>query len=87
MDRATQNYYDARFDLFSKEGWREWIKEIQEFETTINNVDGVKTVEDLWFRKGQMDMIRYILHLETVSRATHDRLLEEAKEVTDESSE
>lgn len=81
MQRELQDYYDARWDLFATRGWRDLIDELGDFEKVVNSLDSAKTLEELHFRKGQLDMIRFFLHLEAVSRATYDKLQEEESNV------
>jgi hypothetical protein len=80
MDRELQDYYEDRFAMFASKGWRELIEDIKEFEKAVNTIDSATNGEQLQFRKGQLDMIRFLLNLETVSRDNYDKLVEEKDE-------
>jgi hypothetical protein len=74
MDRALQDYYEARFALCATQGWKEFVEDMVKLEQSINNLDGCSTTEALHFRKGQLDVLRLVLQLEAISKQTYDDL-------------
>jgi hypothetical protein len=76
MDRQMQDYYEDRFAMFATKGWRDLIEDVKDFEKGINTIDAASTPDMLYFRKGQLDMVRFILNLEAVSRDSYDKLKE-----------
>lgn len=65
MDKETEYYYNNYFDLFRSQGWKQLISEFSENSESINSVENTKDLQDLFFRKGQLDIISSILTLET----------------------
>jgi hypothetical protein len=52
-------------DLFASDGWRLLIDELEENAHNINSVEATKDVNDLFFRKGQLNSLSFILNLES----------------------
>jgi len=73
MERELQQYYDNRFGLLATEGWSQFIEDAQAIKDTIS-IDNLKTAEELWFAKGQMDILNWVLNLKTASEQAYDEL-------------
>jgi hypothetical protein len=58
-------YFNAMDDLFASDGWRLLIGELEENAHNINSVEATKDVNDLFFRKGQLNSLSFILNLES----------------------
>lgn len=65
MDRETEKYYEAFKDMFSTEGWKIFKDEMKSNALQINSVEAAKDNDDMFFRKGQLNIIAFILNLET----------------------
>jgi hypothetical protein len=52
-------------DLFASDGWKLLIGELEENAYNINSVEATKDVNDLFFRKGQLNSLSFILNLES----------------------
>ena len=64
MNREIEEYYSNYFELFRTEGWKQLIEELQSNAVSINSVEATKDSDDLYFRKGQIAVLAYILNLE-----------------------
>jgi len=73
MERELQQYYDNRFGMLATEGWAQFIEDAQAIKDTIS-IDNLKTAEELWFAKGQMDILNWVLNLKTASEQAYDEL-------------
>jgi hypothetical protein len=73
MERELQAYYDNRFGMLATEGWTQFIEDAQAIKDTIS-IDNLKTAEELWFAKGQMDILNWVLNLKTASEQAYDEL-------------
>ena len=59
--------------MFKTPGWDIFIQELTEQSTTINSVEDTDTVDQLFFRKGQLAVIGNILNTElSIARAEAD---------------
>ncbi len=66
MTQMTDSeYFNAMDDLFSSDGWKLLIGELEENARNINSVEAAKDVNDLFFRKGQLNSLSFILNLES----------------------
>ena len=74
MDQETQQYYDNYFTLFSTDGWKQLIEELKQNALVINSVEAAKNANDLYMRKGQINVLAYILNLESTTNANYDEL-------------
>jgi len=62
---TDSEYFNAMDDLFSSDGWKLLIGELEENARNINSVEAAKDVNDLFFRKGQLNSLSFILNLES----------------------
>lgn len=65
IDRELQTYYEEGFDTFSSLGWAYFMEDLEELLKAVNDIDSVESPETLWFRKGQIDIIKLILERKT----------------------
>jgi len=74
MDQETQQYYDNFFNLFSTDGWKQLTEELNQNALVINSVESTKDANDLYMRKGQLNVLAYILNLESTINSNYDEL-------------
>ena len=60
QDKELQEYYEESFDTFASRGWKYFIEDMETLITALNEFDTVEDVETLWFRKGQLDILKLI---------------------------
>lgn len=77
MTPELQNYYEDRFLMMSAQGWNDLIEDLENMKKPIEDVTAIKTVDDLYFRKGQLDIIKWILTLKEVSALAYEELKNE----------
>lgn len=61
MEQSLALYYENQFDLFSKDGWKDLMDDLQKLKTSINDLSIVNDSNDLWYRKGQLDILELLL--------------------------
>jgi len=74
VDQEIQKYYDNYFTLFSTDGWKQLIEELKQNALVINSVEATKDTNDLYVRKGQLNVLAYILNLESTTNTNYDEL-------------
>lgn len=62
---TDQDYFNAMDAMFASDGWKLLIGELEENAHNINSVEATKDVSDLFFRKGQLNTLSFILNLES----------------------
>ena len=65
MDREEEKYYDDLQGMFMTDGWKELMKELSANALQINSVEATKDNEDLHFRKGQLNILAFMLNMES----------------------
>jgi hypothetical protein len=74
MDQELQKYYEDRFTTMTSKGWEDLMDEVKAFKEQIADIRNIKTVEDLWFQKGQVDMCDWILGIKNASEQAFDEI-------------
>jgi len=65
MDKETEKYCNDLQDTFMTEGWKELMKELSANALQINSVEATRDNEDMFFRKGQLNILSFMLNLES----------------------
>ena len=76
MDQELQNYYEDRFDLFSRPGWRDLMEDIDTMLDAINNISTITDEKSLQFRKGELSILTWLITLKEVSERAYEDLNE-----------
>jgi hypothetical protein len=74
-EKELEIYFRQMKALFRTEGWQTLIKDLKEQVPLLDSVENTKDVNDLYFRKGQLNILGVLLNLET----TTDQGLEESQ--------
>ncbi len=74
MNKELEQYYEARFDMMSGKGWYDLIDDVQKMFDARNHVLGVQSEQDLFFKKGQLDVLQWILTLKQSSEEVYEQL-------------
>lgn len=77
MDKELQKYYEERFNTMSTKGWNDFIEDVQEIFDSYNKINSAETFEDFHKKKGQLDILQWILTLKQVSEQTYEDLQNE----------
>ena len=67
-DNELETYFEHMNALFRTEGWKALIKDLSLNVPLINSVESTKDDKDLYFRKGQLNILGTILNLEETTR-------------------
>ena len=59
---SQKRFEDAR-SMFITQGWKDLVEVLQEYEDAIT-IDRVHNVEDLFYQKGRLEVIRLLLGYE-----------------------
>ena len=78
MDKKLQSYYEARFSMMATEGWKDLIEDAQGFFDGINKVSAIQNENDLFMKKGQLDVLQWLLSLKDSSSQTYESLINDS---------
>ena len=77
MTEDLEKYYELRFDMMSHQGWKDLIEEVESSANETNKLSSVSSTYSLDFRRGQLEVLNWLLSLETVSKQTYEDLQNE----------
>lgn len=77
MQVELQNYYENRFSTMATQGWKDFIEDVQNMFDVYNRIDTAETFEEFHKRKGQIDILQWVLTLKEVSEQTYEELQNE----------
>jgi len=76
MSPDLQKYYEARFDLMSKEGWKDLMEDIDTMIESLNNISTIPDEKSLQFKKGELSILTWLRTLKEVSERAFEELNE-----------
>ena len=65
MTQDEERYFEAYFDLFSSQGWKQFIEDMDGLDDTINDLASINDADNFFLRKGQLQIVRRILGFES----------------------
>ena len=74
MDKALQEYYEARFDMMSSKGWKDFIEDVEIVANSYDNVLAIDSEKDLYKKQGQLDILNWVLNLKHESERAWEEL-------------
>lgn len=75
IDKKLQEYYESRFSMTATQGWQDLMEDAQAMFTSLNNVLPIQTEADLHLKRGQLDILQWLLSLKDVSEQSYEQLL------------
>ena len=85
-DNELELYFRQMNELFHTEGWKTLVKDLSSNIPSINSVESTKDDKDLYFRKGQLNILGTILNLEETTRMGQEESQQEQDPLTDQYS-
>lgn len=77
MEQSLRQYYENQFTLFIQPGWTDLVEDLQRLKDSINDLSLVTDTQDLYFRKGQLDILDLILRRKQSCEEVFKQLEEE----------
>ena len=77
MAPDLQKYYEDQFSMMATQGWTDIIEDFQRLKASINDVTLTTDTQDLFFRKGQLDILDLILKRKDTCEKVYEELLNE----------
>lgn len=74
MTPDLKKYYEDRFTMTASQGWIDLLEDIQIMFDNYNNLTTINSVEDLYKRQGQIDILNWIKSLREVSERAYEEL-------------
>ena len=67
-DNELELYFRDMNELFRTNGWKTLVKDLSSNLPLINSIESAKDEKDLYFRKGQLNIMGTLLNLEETTR-------------------
>jgi hypothetical protein len=64
LTKEEEEYYNNYFDMFNSKGWQQLVEELNVNLVNVNSVQSTKDVDDMYFRKGQLNVLNSIVNLD-----------------------
>jgi|NOAtaT_6_FD_contig_81_173342_length_2690_multi_3_in_0_out_0_2 hypothetical protein len=74
IDKELDDYYSSRFEMMSSKGWKDFIEDVDNIIKQYNNVLSLNSAEEFHKRKGQLDILYWVLNLKQESEAAWKEL-------------
>lgn len=72
MDKELRQYYDNYFDLFASNGWQQFVQEITETLSSVNDLSAINDANEFFFRKGKADVYRQLLCFQQMMEQSYE---------------
>jgi len=78
VDKALEKYYEERFSTMATQGWKQFLEDVQGIFDAVNKVAPIQNELDLYFRKGQLDILQWVLTLKESSEQAYEALQQDS---------
>ena len=78
MDKEITTYYENLLDLFTRDGWKQFIEDIQDNADFLKDINTIKDEKDFWYRRGQLEAVQRILSYESTIKDSYEDFEREA---------
>jgi hypothetical protein len=75
IDKKLQEYYESRFSMTATQGWQDLMEDAQTMFNSLNNVLPIQNEADLHLKRGQLDILQWLLSLKDVSEQSYEQLM------------
>ena len=77
MAPELQKYYEESFNMMSTQGWTDLVEDLHKLKSSINNITLTTDTHDLFFRKGQLDILDLLLNRKEACEKIYEELSDE----------
>ena len=77
MNQEDIDFYERIFDLFALKGWEDLVEDFTKLKEQLQDISHISTEQDLWYKRGQIEMINYLVQLKTLSEQAYEELISE----------
>jgi hypothetical protein len=75
MDKEQlQHYYEETFSMMASKGWKYFVEDMENLRETVDSVSSTLNAEDLFFKKGQLDILTLILTRKKICEESYNKL-------------
>ena len=78
MTPELQRFYEQAFSMMATEGWHDLMEDVQKIANSYDKLSSVSETHTLDFRRGQMDILNWMLGLRAAYERSYEELTQEA---------
>jgi thiaminase len=75
LTQEEEKYYEHYFDIFSTDGWKQFVEEIKEI-LEAHRIEDIKDEKQLAYTKGERAAFHKVVHFEPAIRNAYDLIRE-----------
>lgn len=76
LDKELEVWYENQFDMLASAGWKELVEQLKELKSNYSDIEALNSEKDLWFRRGQLDILNWLLMWEESVNEQYKELTE-----------
>ena len=80
MNEADIKHYEQIQEMLMTDGWKNVEKELSDLVEAIGSIEAVKNSDELFYKKGQLNIANLIMNLPHTVDSTLDVLKEESQD-------
>lgn len=80
MNEADIKHYEQIQEMLMTDGWKNVEKELSELVEAIGSIEAVKNSDELFYKKGQLNIANLIMNLPHMVDSTLDVLKEDSQD-------
>ena len=77
MAPDLQKYYEEQFSMMATQGWADLVEDFLKLKASINDVTLTTDTQDLIYRKGQLDILDWVLKRKETAEQVYEELSNE----------
>ena len=78
IDKKLQEYYESRFSMMATQGWQDLVEDAQTMFNSLNHVLSIQNEADLMVKKGQLDLLQWLITLKPASEQAYESLINDS---------
>jgi len=79
LSQELQKYYESSFEMFSSEGWKYLMEDLEKLKQQVENIRTVEDAQTLHYRRGQLDILDLMLNRKKTCEEVYEQLQGEAQ--------
>lgn len=80
MNKELEKYYDDQFSMMATQGWADLCAQIEEMKAAANDLSSIDSNEKLHFRKGEVNIMNWLLGWKAMCEASFEDLKNDTRE-------
>lgn len=77
MSPELQRYYEARLSMMGEPAWKDLMDDVEGMLKATNDLNSVSDDKSLYFKKGEISMMNWMLSLKQISEQAYTQLKED----------